>query len=99
MVDLHDIYTHISNTMHVNKFCNIEMNTHDITISTIRHNQNLSADLIEPHVHTNAPYDLGDNIYTLIDPCNVLQSNKLHLVYLTASAEFFEKRSPTTCLF
>jgi hypothetical protein len=28
--------THISNTMHVNKFCHIEMNTHDITVSAIR---------------------------------------------------------------
>jgi hypothetical protein len=27
------LYTHISNTMHVNKFSNIEMNTHDITVS------------------------------------------------------------------
>jgi hypothetical protein len=55
--------------------------------------------LIEPHVHTSDAYDLGDNIYTLIDPCNVLQSNKLHPVYLTTSAEFFEKRSPTNYLF
>jgi hypothetical protein len=55
--------------------------------------------LIEPHVHTSAPYNHGDNIYTLIDPCNILLSNKLHLVYLTTTAEFFEKRAPTNCLF
>jgi hypothetical protein len=85
--------------MHVNKFGDMKMNTHDVSVSVIRHNQNLRADLIEPHIHTSALYDVGDNICTMIDACDVLQSNKLHPVYLTTSAEFFEKRSPTNCLF
>jgi hypothetical protein len=92
------IYTHISNTMHVNKFGNIEINTHDNIISEIGHNPNLCADLIEPHVHTHADYNLDDNLCTLIDPCNVLQPNKLHTIHLTIGTEFFDKRSPTNYL-
>jgi hypothetical protein len=88
--------------MHVNKFGNIEMNTDDIIVLARTHNQNLCAALIELHVHTNVEFDHNicdvDKICTLIDSCDVLQSNKLHPVYLTTSAEFFDKKSPTNCV-
>jgi hypothetical protein len=67
--------THISSTMHVNKFGDAEMNTHDIIVSAIEHNPNLCADLIEPHVHKICH---DNNICALIDPCNILYVNKNH---------------------
>jgi hypothetical protein len=95
--------THISITMHVNKLGDMEMNTHDIIVLALEHNQNLRADLIELHVDMNDEFDHNicdaNNICTLIDPCDVLHLNKFHPVYLTTSVEFFKKRSPTNCLF
>jgi hypothetical protein len=58
------------------------MNTHDIIISTIEHNQNLCANLIELHVDMNVEFDqkicVDINICTLIDPYNTLYANKIH---------------------
>jgi hypothetical protein len=45
------LYTFISDTLHVNKFGNLELDTHDIT--AIQHSQNLCADLTESHVDTS----------------------------------------------
>jgi hypothetical protein len=45
------LYTYISDTLHVNKFGNLELDTHDIT--AIQHSQNLCADLTESHVDTS----------------------------------------------
>jgi hypothetical protein len=45
------LYTYISDTLHVNKFGNLELDTHDIT--AIQHSQNLCANLTESHVDTS----------------------------------------------
>jgi hypothetical protein len=58
--------THISSTMHVNKFGDVEMNTHDIIVSAIEPNPNLCADFIE-HVDKFDHKIFDDNnICTLI---------------------------------
>jgi hypothetical protein len=57
----------------------MKMNTHDIIVSSIEHNQNLYADLIEQHVDNFDHKSCDDNnICTLIDPCNILYANKNH---------------------
>jgi hypothetical protein len=54
------LYTYISDTLHVNKFGNLELDTHDII--AIQHSQNLCADLTESHVDTNNEFILIRNL-------------------------------------
>jgi hypothetical protein len=85
--------------MNVNKFGDVEMNTHDIIVSTIEHNPNLCADLIEPHVDKFDHKICHDNnICVLVDPCNILYANKNHQFQLISGGEFFSKLSPNNCL-
>jgi hypothetical protein len=91
--------THISSTMLLNNFGDMEMNTHSTIISAIEHNPNLCADLIE-HVDKfdhNICHD--NNICALIDPCNIFYANKNHQFQLISGGEFFAKLSPNNCLF
>jgi hypothetical protein len=91
---------HMSSTMHINKFGDVEMNTHDNIISAIEHNPNLCADLIEQHVDKFDHKICDDNnICALIDPCNILYANKNHQFQLISGGEFFAKLSPNNCLF
>jgi hypothetical protein len=92
--------THISSTMHIKKFGDVEKNTHDIIISEIEHNPNLCADLIEQHVDKFDHKICDDNnICASIDPCNILYANKSHQFQLISGGEFFAKLSPNNCLF
>jgi hypothetical protein len=86
--------------MHINKFGDVEMNTHNNIISAIEHNPNLCADLIEQHVDKFDHKICDDNnICALIDPCNVDYANKNHQFQLISGCEFFAKLSPNNCLF
>jgi hypothetical protein len=92
--------THMPSTMHINRFGDVEMNTHDNIISAIEHNPNLCANLIEQHVD-KFDHKICDNnnICAFIDPCNILYANKNHQFQLISGGEFFAKISPTNCLF
>jgi hypothetical protein len=86
--------------MHINKFGDVEMNTHDIIISAIEHNPNLCADLIEQHVDKFDHKICDDNnICALFDPCNILYAAKNHQFQLISGGEFFAKLSPNNYLF
>jgi hypothetical protein len=94
------VCTHISSTVLVNKFGDMERNTHDIIVLAIKHHTNICADLIEEHVDKfyHKIWD-DNNICTSVDPCNILYANKNHQFQLISSGEFFAKLSPNNCLF
>jgi hypothetical protein len=92
--------THISSTMLVNKFGDMERNTNDIIVSAIEHHPTLCVYLIEEHVDKFYHKTLdANNICTLVDPCNILYAKRNHQFQLIRGGEFFAKLSPTNCLF
>jgi len=46
------------------------LSTCDITVSAIKHNQNISADLTGTHVDTSAEFLFDESLCALNDPCN-----------------------------
>jgi hypothetical protein len=90
--------THISDTIHVNKFDNKEMNTHDNNVSAIEHNQNLCADLTGSHVETSNEFYFDKSLCALNDPSNTSYTDMLHLVRLVTCTALIARIYLTDCL-
>jgi len=72
--------------------------TCDITVSAIKHDQNICADLTGTHVDTSAEFLFDETLCALNDPCNTSYNNKQHLIQSVTCADFFTRISRLECL-
>jgi len=74
------------------------LSTCDITVSAIKPNQNICADLTGAHVDTSAEFLFDECLCALNDPCHTSCNNKQHLIPLVTCADLFTRISPLECL-
>jgi len=74
------------------------LSTCDNTVSVIKHNQNICADLTGTHVDTSTKFLFDDSLCALNDPCSTSYSNQQHLIQSVTCADLFKRISPLECL-
>jgi len=74
------------------------LSTCDITVSTIKHNRNICADLTGTHVDTSVDFLFDESLCALNDPCNTSYNNKQHLIQSVTCVDLFTRISPLECL-